>query len=98
MSQSKSAEWMKHWSKVVERAWHDEGFKKRLLSNPAAVLKEEGIEPPQGVQVKLVENTQNVIHLTLPAKVAGELSEKDLELVAAGGKVGGRLWGGTHVF
>jgi hypothetical protein len=68
------------------------------LSNPAAILKEEGIEPPQGVQVKLVENTQNVVHLTLPAKVAGELSEKDLELVAAGGKIGGRLWGGTHVF
>ena len=46
MSQSKSTEWMKHWSKVVEKAWHDEGFKKRLLSNPAAVLKAERYRTP----------------------------------------------------
>ena len=67
------------------------------MSDPKSVLKEEGIEPPQGVQVKLVENTTTLVHLTLPAKVAEDISEKDLEVVAGGGKIGGILWGGTHV-
>jgi hypothetical protein len=97
MTPTNSGDWMQQWSKIVEKAWHDESYKKRLLSNTEDVLKEEGIAPPEGVQVKLVENTPTVVHLTLPAKIVEDISEKDLEVVAGGAKIGGIMWGGTHV-
>lgn len=97
MPQTASGEWMQQWSKIVEKAWHDESYKKRLLSDPESVLKEEGIAPPEGVQVKLVENTPSVVHLTLPAKIVEDISEQDLETVAGGHKIGGIFWGGTHI-
>ena len=76
------------WDQIVANAWQDDAFKKRLLANPAAVLKEQGLEVSAGVQIRVVENTDQVIHLTLPAKPrAGELSEDELEGVA-GGKLG----------
>ena len=74
----------KQWSQIVAKAWADDKFKQRLLANPAAVLKENGMTMPAGVIVKVVENTEKVIYLTLPAKPSGELSEADLEKVAGG--------------
>lgn len=69
------AERAKKWSQVVAQAWADEKFKKRLLTDPAAVLKEHGLEVPAGLDVRVVENTDKVYHLTLPARPAGEVTE-----------------------
>jgi hypothetical protein len=90
-------DWTAQWEKIVKKAWSDEAFKRRLVSNPAAVLKEEGLEPPKDTQVMVVENTSSTVHLTLPAKPATELSEEDLLRVVGGKKVGGVAWGGAHV-
>ena len=74
----------KQWSQIVAKAWADPKFKQRLLASPAAVLKENGVDVPTGVAVKVVENSENLVHLTLPARPTGELSEKELEQVAGG--------------
>jgi nitrile hydratase alpha subunit len=74
----------KQWSQVVAKAWADDKFKQRLLANPAAMLKENGVAVPAHVQVIVVENTDKVVHLTLPAKPSGEISEADLAKVAGG--------------
>jgi hypothetical protein len=75
----------KKMQQVIAKAWMDEGFKMRLLSDPAAVLKEEGLEMPSGMEVRMVENTDKVLHLVLPAKPNGdEMSEEQLEHVAGG--------------
>jgi hypothetical protein len=50
------------WSKIVAKALADDGLKKRLLAEPAAVLQEFGIEVPARGQVRAVENTDQVIH------------------------------------
>jgi hypothetical protein len=56
-----------------------------LIANASTVLKEHGVEPPSGLQVRIVENTDELIHLTLPAKPReGELSDDELENVAGG--------------
>jgi len=73
----------KAWGKVVARAWSDELFKKRLLANPVAVLKENGIEVPGKAAIKIVEDSAKTIHLILPERPA-ELSEAELEQVAGG--------------
>jgi len=52
--------------RVIAKAWADEGFKQRLLKGPAAVLKDEGVDIPQGLEVRVVENTDKVFHIVLP--------------------------------
>lgn len=79
------------WGQIVAKAWANEGFKGRLLANPGVVLQEEGMVILAGFQVKVVEDTDKVLHLTLPAKPGqGELSEEDLDRVAGGFCCGGK--------
>lgn len=63
-----STEETKRWGLLIAKAWDDDRLRNRLLSDPRAVLKEHGLEPPQGVEVRVVENTDSVIYLTLPSK------------------------------
>jgi hypothetical protein len=66
MSQE-SANFEYQWSQLVARAWADPAFKARLLADPAAVLKENGLELPPGMEIKVVEDSEKVLHLPLPA-------------------------------
>jgi len=65
----------------------DAAFKKRFMSDPSSVLREHKIEVPAGVQLKVVENTDQVVYFTLPAApdTAG-LSDAELQAVAGGTK------------
>jgi hypothetical protein len=76
------------WAQVIAKALADEDVKSQLLANPAAVLKAEGIDVPPGLEIKVLENTEKVFHLVLPAKPTeftdDELSEDDLGQVAGG--------------
>jgi len=66
----KTIEERKEYAKIIAQAWVDEDFKARLLADPATVLKENGIEIPEGMTVKVVEQKENEIHIPLPAKPA----------------------------
>lgn len=70
-------------SQLVAKAWADETFKQRLLADPVAVLKAEGLELPAGLTVKVLENTDKVFHLVLPPKPT-ELSDDSLDRVSGG--------------
>jgi hypothetical protein len=69
-------------SQIVAKAWADADFKKRLLAEPAAVLKEHGAVVPASVHVKVVEDTEKVRHLILASRPARELTAQELETVA----------------
>ena len=73
----------RQWGQVVARAWREPTYKQRLMAEPAAVLREAGIELPAGQQVRVVENTDQVVHLVLPQQPR-ELSDEQLEQVAGG--------------
>jgi len=47
------------------------------------VLREAGIDVPAGQQVRVVENTDQVIHMVLPQKPR-EMSDEQLDAVAGG--------------
>ena len=66
--------------------WKDEALKARFLSDPKAVLAEHGIDVPDGIDVNVVENTDNTVHITMPMTPAGagELSDEELANVAGG--------------
>ena len=67
--------------------WKDDALKARFMADPAAVLKEHGMPVPEGMDVKVVENADNCVHITLPAAPANAPELSDAELAsAAGGK------------
>ncbi|MEA1675283.1 NHLP leader peptide family RiPP precursor [Nitrospirillum sp. BR 11163] len=69
---------LKTTSKIIAKAWSDDGFKARLLADPAAVLEAEGPHVPSGVRVSIVENTAASYTLVLPAKPV-DMSDADLD-------------------
>jgi hypothetical protein len=58
------------YSALVKKAWADDAFKQRLLSDPVAVFNENNLAVPDGLQVKIMEDTDQVRHLPLPPKPA----------------------------
>lgn len=84
MVQDERTQGRARWGQVVARAWRDPAYKQQLLAEPAAVLREAGIEVPAGQQVRVVENTDQVVHLVLPQQPAGTLSDEQLDQVAGG--------------
>ena len=75
------------WGQIVTKAWQDDKFKRRLLAEPAAVAKEFGLQVLPGIQLRVVENTDTIVHLTLPAKPRdGEIADSELAGVAGGTK------------
>ncbi len=75
----------KQWAKVVAKAWADEDYKQRLMSDPTSVLTGEGMEMPEGVEIKVVEATDKQAWMVLPPRPrnSGEIEEAT-ERVAAG--------------
>ena len=68
--------------------WKDEALKQRFMADPKAVLAEYGMDVPDGMAVNVVENTDNTVHITMPAPPSGSMDLSDDELSnAAGGNV-----------
>ena len=53
---------------LVNRAFKDAEFKKRLIDDPIGVCKENGIPIPEGVEIKVHANTDNLLHIVLPSE------------------------------
>jgi hypothetical protein len=74
------------WSQIVARAWCDEAFRKRLLSQPRNVLAEHGMEVPEGMEVRVgegeevtvVDDGDMVRHFSFPASPPDDLTDEDL--------------------
>jgi Nitrile hydratase, alpha chain len=80
------------WQQLIARAWCDPVLKARLLADPAAVLREQGLNVPAGVRVNVMENTDGVmentdgvLNLVLPAKPSAlDLCDEELQMAAVG--------------
>jgi hypothetical protein len=68
--------------------WKDEALRARFMADPKAVLAEYDVPVPDGMDVKVVENADDCVHITLPAPPAGDLSDDELEQAAGGFLVG----------
>jgi hypothetical protein len=68
------SEAMNKWSELVVQVWADEKFKRQLLDNPVEVLLEHGIEVSAGMEIRVVENTEKVTYLVLPAKPVEDIT------------------------
>ena len=75
-------DWARRYGEVVAKAWADPAFKRRLLADPVAVLREHGIEEPPGKAVRVVEQAEDEVLFLLPHKPGGRVSEEQLERIA----------------
>jgi hypothetical protein len=73
---------------LIAACWKDDALKQRFLSDPHAVLAEHGMDVPEGINVNVVENTDNTVHVTLPAapEAHADLSDAELEDAAGAAK------------
>ena len=77
-------------AELKAKSLEDVEFRKKLIDNPKGVLKDAGVDIPEGGEIKFVENTANVNYIVLPyAPKSGKLSDDDLEAVAGGGSAVG---------
>jgi hypothetical protein len=70
-------------SELIAKCWADEGFKQKVLADPAATLRAEGLELPADLSYVAHENTDKVFHLVIPAKPT-DLSDELLDQVVGG--------------
>jgi hypothetical protein len=61
-------DFQKAYAKLVARAWSDADFKQDLISDPIRVFEENGIQVPEGADIKVVENCEDLTHFILPVK------------------------------
>ena len=72
-------------AELFAACWKDEALKARFMSDPKAVLAEYDMPVPDGMDVKVVENADNCVHITMPAAPGGnDLSDEELSAAAGG--------------
>jgi len=74
-------------SRILAACWKDDALKARFIADPGTVLAEHGIDVPDRIELRVVENTDNCVHITLPKRPANhdDLSDEELDLAAGGG-------------
>ena len=74
----------KKYGQIIAKCWADEKFKKEFIKDPAKVLKENGLNIPEGMGFKVLENTEKLSHIIIPLKPSQELSDEQLDKAAGG--------------
>ena len=54
------------YADIVARYYGDPDFKAKVDANPTEVLAAEGLRVPKGAKVKLLFNSENLVHIVLP--------------------------------
>ena len=72
-------------AELFAACWKDEALKARFMSDPKAVLAEHGLDVPDGIDVNVVENSDNTVHITMPKTPADAAILSDEELADAAG-------------
>jgi hypothetical protein len=74
---------------LLSRAERDPEFRKRLSEDPNSAIQDElGIELPEGLQVRVLEEEPNEAILVLPAVAEpGQLRDEELAAAAGGSNV-----------
>ncbi len=73
---------------IVAKAWKDEAYKRKLLSNSKAVIEQEfNVQLPQEVSVQVMEENPTSLYFVLPPRpeISGqEISDEQLQAIAGG--------------
>ena len=67
-------------AQLFAACWKDEALKARFMADPKAVLAEYDMPVPDGMDVKVVENADNCVHITMPAPPSDHMKLSDEQL------------------
>ncbi len=84
---------------ITTKAWKDELYKQKLLSNPKAIIEQEsGMQFPEEVDMQVLEEDSTCFYFVLPInpqtlpglsqetrEALSDLSEEELSAIAGGG-------------
>ena len=70
-------------TELFAACWKDEALRARFVNDPKAVLAEYDMPVPDGMDVKVVENADNCVHITMPAAPCGHQGLLEAELYDA---------------
>jgi hypothetical protein len=66
-------------NQVIQKAWEDPSFKQKLLTDPKAALKEAlGINLPDHITLKTVEEGSNEFYLVIPPSPSSGILKTDV--------------------
>jgi len=65
--------------RVIARAWTDQEFKNRLRTDLSQALFEMGIDPPEGVALRLAESDERTAYFVLPPGPEDTTDREELE-------------------
>ena len=72
-------------AELFAACWKDDALKQRFMNDPKSVLAEYDMPVPDGMDVKVVENADNCVHITMPMAPSGnDLSDEELSAAAGG--------------
>jgi len=75
-------------TKIIVKAWEDEGFRSRFLAEPKILFEERlGVKLPETLTITAHAEDAGHLHFVIPAKPdidLDELSDEDLEKIAGG--------------
>jgi hypothetical protein len=84
----------KMYAEIIQKAWEDAEFKKRLVNNPVETIENltgKKINIPADKKIVVRDQTdESVFYINIPAKTSDdiELSDDQLEMVAGGMETG----------
>lgn len=62
----KEQERRKRFNKLVSQFWVNPEVRARFRSNPIAVFREFGLKVPAGLNIAVVEDTKDTLHIVIP--------------------------------
>ena len=79
-----------HLQSMANDCRDDPELRARVDADPRSVFTDRGLPFPEGVDVRIVRNTEDVFHLTMPPDPNAHLSDTILDGIAGGsGRRGG---------
>ena len=83
-------------AQLFAACWKDEALKARFMADPKAVLAEYGMDVPGNMDVKVVENADDCVHITMPSQPGGHTDVSDEELASVAGGSGCNVHTACH--
>ena len=84
-------EFQEKYGKFMSRVQGDPELRARVFAAPTDVLKEQGLDVPREVEIRVVEDSAEVWHVILPPSPNAALTDASMEAVAGGTPAEDRL-------
>ena len=73
---------------LVQRYHADPDYRRQVEADPVAAFREQGMELPSDIAVRVLANTDDTLYMVLPPDPNMDLGDEMLTAIAGGGTVG----------